>query len=227
MTANVQTTLLTALATVTACYGSAPGKPPRIPLPPVDPAAEIAVHSETTTTIEEVDRTSSTCPQGKGEGDPSCVVTHYQVNEPVTRTVSTARYGATPISYAQLRVLGDGQRDQKLGELDDLSARCRRANIPRYVGIGLVLGGLLTGVIVKGDAGKDLVYGGLIGGAASYTVGYLGFGGRQCVEAAALYRELDVSHEVTWNEVYGADYATEMKKLADDFNARRSPSARR
>jgi hypothetical protein len=32
---------------------------------------------------------------------------------------------------------------------------------------------------------------------------------------------------VTWNEVYGADYATEMKKLADDFNARMAQSARR
>jgi hypothetical protein len=176
-------TLALALAatTLTACYGSAPGKPPRIPLPPMEDAAAIAVHSETKTTVEEVDRTSSTCPQGKGEGDPSCVVTHYKVNEPVTRTISTAQYGETPISYAQLRVMGDGKRDQKLATLDELSQHCKRANVPRYVGIGLMIGGLITGVIVKGDAGKGIIYGGLIGGAASYTVGYVGFGGRECV----------------------------------------------
>lgn len=206
-----------------ACYGAAPPKPPRVPLPPMAEGAGIDVHSDTKTTIENVEHSASSCPQGKGEGDPSCVVTRYTVAEPVSRTTTTASYAAEPISYAQFKVMTDPHWDNKLAQLEDLSHKCQRANVPRYVGLGLMLGGLVSGLIV-GAAGSPtgemgLIYGGVGAGAVSYAFGYLGFGGRQCVEARNLFNEVDMTEAMSWNSVEGGNYATEMKVLADQFNA--------
>jgi hypothetical protein len=216
-----------------ACYGAAPPKPVHVQLPMLENDAEIGVFSASKTTIENVSHTASTCPEGKGEGDPSCVKTRYTVAEPVTRMTTTATYGNAPITYAQFRVLTDPHWDQKLADLDDLAHKCTRANVPRYVGIGLMLGGLIGGYVVgaaTGSAGAQagVMYGGAGAGAASYALGYFAFGGRQCNEARALYNQLDMSAAVAWNTVEGEDYATEMKVLADQFNAthRNGPSAR-
>jgi hypothetical protein len=205
-----------------ACYGAAPPQPPRVPLPELADGAEIGVHSETKTEIEHVSRQATTCPAGVSEGNPACTVTRYTVAEPVTRTHTTASYGDQPISYAQFKVITDPHWNEKLAELDDLSHKCTRANVPRYVGMGLMLGGLITGAIVGGTAGQGILWGGLGGGAASYTLGYVAFGGRQCVEARDLYNEVNLSDAMSWNSVEGADYAVEMKTLAEQFNATHS-----
>lgn len=210
---------LAVLLLLPACYGAAPGKPPRIPLPPVVDDAEVAVHSETKTEVEDVQKQASSCPQGHGPGDPACTVTTYTVAEPVTRTTSTATYADQPISFAQFKVLTDPKWNEKLAELDELATKCKRANIPRYAGLGFMLGGLVTGMIVGGDSGKTIAYGGFGAGAASYTLGYFAFGGADCVRAQRLYDELDLSREMAWNSVQGADYATEMKALAQQFNS--------
>src|SRR5215467_7600585 len=94
-----------AFVSLAACYGAAPPKPVHVTLPPLADGAEIDVHSSSQTTIENVPHTASTCPQGKGEGDPSCVVTRYVTAEPVTRTTTSATYGTEPITYAQFKVL--------------------------------------------------------------------------------------------------------------------------
>ena len=186
--------------------------------------AEIGVFSESKTTIEQVQRQASTCPEGKSEGDPSCVVTKYTSAEPVTRTTTTATYANAPITYAQFKVLTDPHWDQKLSDLDDLAHKCQRANVPRYVGIGLMLGGLVGGYIVGAATGNasaeaGVMYGGAGLGAASYALGYFAFGGRQCNEARSLFNELDMSAAVSWNTVEGDDYAVQMKSLAEQFNA--------
>lgn len=216
-----------------ACYGAAPPKPVHVQLPMLEGDAEIGVFSESKTTIEQVQRQASTCPQGKGEGDPSCVVTKYTVAEPVTRTTTTATYANSPITYAQFRVLTDPHWDQKLAELDDLAHRCTRANIPRYVGLGLMVGGLIGSYIVGAatsstGASQGVLWGGVAGGGASYALGYFAFGGRQCNEARGLYNELDMSGNLATNVVEGDSYAVEMKTLAEQFNAthRNGPSAR-
>lgn len=215
-----------------ACYGAAPPKPVHVQLPMLQSDAEIGVFSESKTTIEQVQREASTCPQGKSEGDPSCVVTKYTSAEPVTRTTTTATYANAPITYAQFKVLTDPHWDQKLADLDDLAHKCQRANIPRYAGLGLMLGGLLGGYIVgaaTGSAGAEagVMYGGAGLGAASYALGYFAFGGRQCNEARSLFNELDMSAAVGWNTVEGDDYAVQMKSLAEQFNAthRNGPTA--
>jgi hypothetical protein len=73
---------------------------------------------------------------------------------------------------------------------------------------------------VKDKAGAALIYGGLGTGAASYALGYLSFGGRECNEARGLYREVDMSARVGMDTVYGGARATEMQVLAQQFNAR-------
>lgn len=207
-----------------ACYGAAPPKPVYVPLPPMAAGAGIDVHSETKTTIENIAHQASTCPSGKAEGSPECTITKYVVAEPVSRTTTTASYGSEPITYAQFKVMTDPHWDGKLAQLDDLAHKCQRANVPRYAGLGLMLGGLVAGLIVSsatGDAtlGQAVIYGGVGLGGASYGLGYFAFGGRQCVEARGLYNEMDMSAAMSWNSVEGADYATEMKSLADQFNA--------
>ena len=50
------------------------------------------------------------------------------------------------------------------------------------------------------------------------AVGYFGYGGRQCNEARAIYNDVNLADAMSWQSVQGADYATEMKVLADQFN---------
>jgi hypothetical protein len=214
---TVAALLFTSLA---ACYGAAPPRPAHIPLPDLAPDAEVLVHTESKTTMEHVQKQSSTCPQGHAEGDPACVVTHYDVVEPVTRTTSTASYNGAPINYAQFKVITDPKYDTKLSELAHLSHLCTRANVPRYVGMGLAIGGLIT-IAVSGNKGPAGLagWGALGAGGVSYGVGYWAYGGKKCNEAAALYHSIDFAAMTSWDTVGGADYAAEMKELADQFNA--------
>ena len=205
------------------CYGSAPGKPVHVPLPPLA-NADITVTSESHTVMENVEKTSTTCPQGKGEGDPACTTTRYSVSEPVTRTTTTATYGTEPINYAQFRVLTDPQWDGKLARLDELSHDCQRANVPRYIGIGLLATAAIGTVVLEAAKANSTVvlvtlYGSLGLGLASYTLGYFAFGGSKCNEARTLYNELDMSEALGWTSVTGAQYVDEMKELAARFNA--------
>ena len=210
-----------AILLVAGCYGAAPGRPPNVPLPELAdaPDAHVVVHSVTKTAIENVEKSASTCPQGHNPGDPACVVTRYRVAEPVTRTTTTASLNSEPITFAQFRVITDPKWNEKLGQIDDLSHKCHRANTPRYAGIGLMLGGIIAGVIVGGDAGKAVVWAGFGGGAASYALGYFAFGGSDCVAARRMYDQMDLSRAMAWTSVEGADYASEMHGLAEQFNS--------
>jgi hypothetical protein len=206
-----------------ACYGAAPPRPVAVSLPPAQVGAEIEVHSDTKTTYENVEKRAVSCPQGKSEGDPSCTVTRYNVTEPVTRTTSAASYAGEPINYAQFKVMTDPHYHEKVKSIADLSLKCQRANIPRYAGLGLFAAGLIVGPIVSSngntDVGALLTYGGMIGGAGAYALGYLAFGGRDCNEARAIYRDIDYRAAISWNTVEGSAVATEMAALAQQFNA--------
>ena len=195
-------------------------------MPTLRDDAEVVVATESKTEIEDVTKQSSTCPAGHAEGSPACVITRYSVAEPVTRTYSKASYGGEPISYGQLRILSDKDYDRKLSHLDDLSTGCKRANIPRYIGLGLLLGGLVAIPLSKGN---DIVlatgYVAVAGGAVSYGAGYFAFGGRQCNEARRLYNDIDMSQESTMETVQGRDSASEMATLAEQFNAQRRPAS--
>lgn len=212
------------LPLLAACYGAAPPKPARIPLPPPVEGAELVVHSEERTRFENVQKEATTCPSGHAPGSSACNVTRYTVKEPVTRTYTSAFYGDQPISYAQFRVMTDPSYDEKLSRLEGLSRRCQRANVPRYVGLGLMLGGVIAGPLVgsatdSSAVTQGLFWGGLAGGAASYALGYFAFGGRDCNEARGLYRDVNVADYANTTSVIGADVAVEMQELAARFNA--------
>jgi hypothetical protein len=206
--------------TLIACYGAAPPKPPVVPLPAIETGAQIHVQSESNTQMESVQHQARTC-ASDGTG---CVVTNYDTTEPVTRTHSTATYNEQPITYAQFNVMTDPKWNDKLTSLDDLSTKCHRANYPRYAGIALIavgiVGGLIAGAAGGGAGAEDgLIYGGAGLGLASYALGYLAFGGRDCVEARALYNEMNMTNAMQENVVEGADTAAEMKTLSEQFNA--------
>jgi hypothetical protein len=206
-----------------ACYGAAPPKPPVVPLPPQQDGAQILVSTESHTTYENVQKQATSCPQGKSEGDPSCTVTRYNVTEPVTHTTSAAAYGNEAINYAQFKVMTDPHYQEKVEAVGDLGHKCQRANVPRYIGLGMLAAGLLVGPIISaeggGGVGTAVTYGGLLGGGVSYAAGYFAFGGRDCVEARQIYNSIDYSAAMSWNTVEGADVATEMQALAGQFNA--------
>jgi hypothetical protein len=215
------------LPLLAACYGAAPPKPARIPLPPVQEGAQIAVHTQERTTIESVAKEASTCPAGHATGSPACTITTYTVKEPVTRVHSTASYGDEPISYAQFKVMTDAQYDEKLSRLEGLSHRCKRANVPRYVGLGLMLGSLIAGPVVgkatdSSAAAQGTLWGMLGAGTASFTLGYFAFGGRDCNEARGIYNDVNVSDYTGTTTVTGGDAAAEMAALAERFNATQS-----
>jgi len=220
---------LVPLLLAAACYGAAPPRPAPISLPPLSADAELVVHTERRTEIERVQKQASTCPAGHAEGSPACTITRYTVAEPVTRTKTRATYGGAPVSYGQFKVLTDAAYDKKLATLADLSHRCKRANVPRYVGMALTLGGLIALPLSGGNRAVMLgAYGAMVGGGVSYGFGYFGYGGRQCNEARALYHEVDLSLEAGWTTVEGGDVAVEMATLAEQFNAsRRTASAMR
>jgi hypothetical protein len=186
------------------------------------------VFSDSQTTYVPVDKQASACPAGTAEGDPSCKVSSYTVTEPITRTTSAPWYGAEPITYAQFRVMTDPHYDEKLTELEDLSHKCERSNIPRYVGISMMVAGLVAGSIVARDdvtTGSYYAYAGLLGGGATYGLGYFALGGSDCKRARALSSELDMTTAMTLKSVDGPEYAAAMKTLAQRFNAAHSSSA--
>lgn len=211
---------------LTACYGAAPPRPAKPALPTLRDDAELVVTTERKTEIEDVAKESTSCPTGHAAGSPACTVHRYTVAEPVTRTHTHATYAGETITYGQFRVLTDNDYDAKLSRLDDLSTGCKRANIPRYIGLGLVLGGLVAIPLSKGN---DIVlgsgYAALAGGGVSYGLGYFSFGGRECNAARRLYNDIDMSEESTWQSVQGRDVASEMAALAERFNAQRRPAS--
>jgi hypothetical protein len=219
--------LALSIATLTAaCYGSAPPAAPKIPLPDLSDEAVISVHTEVETKMESVPKEDWTCPANVSQGDPSCVVTRYTAVEPVTRTNTTATYGNEPINVAQFKVLTDPEYDRKVARLDRLRQRCRRANVPRWIGMGLAIGG--TAGIIFGQSNKAVAITGTVAlgaGITSYAVGYFAYGGRDCNEANRLHASIDYREAMEWPSTWGPENAEEWKVLSEQFNARRERSA--
>jgi hypothetical protein len=219
---------LAALALSAGCYGAAPPRPERVAVPELGADANLEVYSHSATTYENVNRESETCPQGHTTGSSSCVKTTYTVKEPVTRTISTATIGGTPIDYAQFQVISNPRYEEDLVTLADHSEACQEANLPRYIGMGLAIAGVVAysvGASKSNSTVANIGLLGLAGGAGSYTAGYFAFGGNRCVQAAGLYREINYALYNGQTEIRGSVTALEMKTLADQFNQRRNRSA--
>lgn len=209
--------------TLVGCYGAGPKKPAAITLPQAPAHAKVSYKSRKVTEMEDVEKRAESCPQGMPSGHKSCVVTKYSVREPVTRTHTTMMLGTDPISFAQLIVLSDFERDKKLEELGKYSAYCETAKIPRWVGNGLAIAGVVA-IGVSASRGNEVLrnigYGSLAAGAGGYGVGYFFFGGRQCRKADHLYADLEVSHMTDWLTVLGPNRAREVQAMAERYNQR-------
>lgn len=210
------------------CYGAAPPRPQTVAVPEAEPGAHLEVYSNSSTSYENVQRESQTCPQGHSNGSSACVKTTYTVKEPVTRTVSTATYGGNPVDYAQFLVLSDPNYQEGLTILADHSEACQEANLPRYIGMGLAITGVLAysiGASKSNDTVANIGLLGMAGGAGAYGAGYFAFGGNRCVAAARLYGQINYARSSGQTEIRGSVTAMEMKTLADKFNQRRNQSA--
>lgn len=207
-----------------ACYAGAPPRPVPVALPPLSDEAVMNVQTKQRTETQTRQLVKRTCPADvKTKDDPRCLVTTRNVIEPVTRTITTATLGPETITYAQFQVLTDPGYHGKVARLDELRNRCQRADVPRWIGMTLMLGGLVTGAI--GGLAEDPIIasvggGAFAGGIGSYWIGYHRFNGVDCGRAHVLYRVVDLRNALGRREVVGAAQATEMKLLASQFNSR-------
>lgn len=215
--------LLPALSFAVGCYGSAPPPPPEVAVAVV-PGETVSVEVHSEDAIEKQEKKSYTCPQGHVPGSPQCLVTTYWEDVPVIHWEAEASYADNKLSLAEFVALTDPNWNENMTKLKDYSASCQGANIPRYVGIALLLTGLVgmgVGAAVDDkDTGKAIVYGGIgaIGvGIGSYTLGYFAFGGNKCAPATQIYNSIPSTKET---KVHSKSEADAMKKAAKEFNSR-------
>lgn len=203
------------------CYGAAPRKLTPVPVPQASDA-QLSVYSEETTHIETTDTTDSICASAGIPlvGASACLSADYSIDTPVTVVSSTAKLGDIPLSYGQFLVLSDPDYKQSALALDAHRDACDASAVPKWVGIGLAVGGLVALSAAKSDVGEALGWVGLGAGAATYTAGYVAWGGSRCEEGRRLYNQLDHSRFADTMVVTGANTAREMQAVASEFNAR-------
>lgn len=210
------------LATASACTLKPPGPVvTTVPVPSAPEGTPIEVSTMTTNELEAVEKKSETCPQGHATGSPDCIVTYYTVQEPVKRTKTTMTYGGQRLTHAQFLTLAEVDRTQKIATLEDKTAQCKRARVPRYVAIALGVGaGAALGYAIA-TQNKVGTYVGIGLGAGALTAAGVGFGMSRgsCQTAQNLARELDLTHKDE-TVVRGPSNATKIDALADEYNAR-------
>lgn len=215
--------LLPALSLLAGCYGSAPPPPPEVAVK-VIPGEQVTVEAHSEDAIEKQEKKSYTCPQGHVPGSQACLVTTYWEDVPVVHWEAEATYADNKLSLAEFVALTDPKWNENMTKLNDYRDSCQGANVPRYIGIALLLGGLVgmgVGAALKDkDTGAAVVYGsiGAIGGGlGSYTLGYFAFGGNKCSPATQIYNSIPSTKET---KVHTKGEVDEMKKAAKEFNAR-------
>lgn len=163
--------LALALIALTGCYGAANAPPERPTLPTLrdDARAEIQL----VTTEAYIDST------GDVHDDRTSI--HFV-------------YGGEPVTYTQYRAIVDPQWNATLDRYESLYKKCRRANIPKYAAIGMIVGGLAFGLYGHAIVGEDneglsrgIMYGAMGAGALTYFSGWAFFGGRACNEAGRMW----------------------------------------
>jgi len=68
---------------------------------------------------------------------------------------------------------------------------------------------------------ENIGWAGIGAGVATYTAGYVFFGGHRCQEGRRLYRHLDHSRYARTMRVHGQETAKEMQAIAAAFNRQR------
>ncbi len=205
-----------------ACYGSAPPKLYPVPTPKAG-NSPLVVRSEAATHTETTHNTDSICVGGGLSvlGASACVDAEYDTDRQVTVVSSTAQLGDVPISYGQFLVLSDPHYQKKIAALDDHRDACHASAVPEWIGIGLMVAGVVAiGASDGENPMKTLGWVGLGSGIATYAAGYVALGGDRCEEGRRLYNQLDHSNHAETMVVTGETAAREMQAVADQFNLR-------
>jgi hypothetical protein len=199
--------LLSALA-LTACYGAARPTPAKPELPPLTDGAEVDIDIDT--------------PRYWSDSSGR-YVTGYLIDG--------MTYNDVPLTYHQMRSLADPAWPGKLAAYDKLVKRCRRANIPRYLGFaGVVIGGGLYtgGGALFGENGTlhaTVSLSALGFGVLSYAAGYAFLGGGACREAEHVAEKLNLAG-ADEGRVYDDDLILELVQIAKAFNKRMAHTAK-
>jgi hypothetical protein len=213
------------VAAVTGCYGSAPPPAPAIAVRPIS-GQPVLVQEHERTVVERLEQRTQICPTyGSAEG---CYTATTMVPTPVTHYWATASYGGRGVTRADVAYLADPAGWQaKVESLNADRSSCKLANVPRWLGTGLLVGGLIAaeGIPHKSADGSTpwatrIGAGAMLAGAASYVTGYFFFGGMNCNRAQATYNALPKGEE--------AEGQTAMKELQEDaarYNAGASAGA--
>jgi len=197
-----------------------------VPVPSAPEAAPMEVSTVSETQLEDVQKKSETCPQGHTTGSPDCIVTHYTVKEPVTRTKTTMTFGSHRLTHAQFLTIVEADRPERIVRLEDETAQCKRARIPRYIAIALgagAIGSLGYAMVTKDSVGTYVGIGLGAGSLASLGIG-LGMAKGSCREAKALAHELDLSGKDV-DVVHGRERGATIQEKAVQYNQRSGTGA--
>jgi hypothetical protein len=206
-------------AAVTGCYGSAPPPAPAITVKPM-PGQTIAVQDHERTVVERLEQRTQICPTyGSAQG---CYTATTMVPTPVTHYWATASYAGRGVTRADVAYLADPAGWQ--ARVDSLNAdrsSCQLANVPRWLGTGLLVGGLIAagGIPQKSMDGTtplkvQIGAVAMLGGAASYVTGYFFFGGMKCNRAQATYNAMPKG-----DEAEGEAAMRDLREDASRYNA--------
>jgi hypothetical protein len=205
------TRLIVALALAlvcAACYGAAHPRPPKAELPPLADGATL-----------DIDVGS----MRYWSDSRLRYITDHQINR--------MSYNNIPLTYHEARSLADPSWEDKLTAYDGLVKRCRRANVPRYLGFTGVVAG--AGLYIYGGAlfqenGRlqQIVSTSVLAfGLASYAAGYYLLGGRACHEAEEVYKALHLG-AAGESKIYNDDLMVEVGHIAKAFNKRMARAAK-
>lgn len=206
-------------AAVTGCYGSAPPPAPAIAVKAM-PGQPILVQDHERMVVEQLEQRTQICPTyGSAQG---CYTATTMVPTPVTHYWATASYGGQGVTRADVAYLADPAGWQaKVDSLNADRSSCQLANVPRWLGTGLLVGGLIAagGIPQKENDGTtslktSIGAAAMLGGAVSYVTGYFFFGGMKCNRAQATYNALPKGEEAQ-----GQEAMRELREDAARYNA--------
>lgn len=203
--------LLFSALTFSGCYAKARPAIPKAEIPPL-------VDGE----IVDVDLDS----------DEEAVVTGSRVRWEKNYRINSMSYGDTSLTYHQVRTLTDPTWQAKIDEHAAEVRRCRRANVPRYLGYAAVVAGLgvqTYGFLLLKDKPELIapVGYGLMGfGGASYLTGWALFGGRSCNRANEMWADMHLD-KANDSAIYSDALIGELGEIIVKFNKDQQRVARK
>lgn len=197
-----------------ACRNLAP--PAKITLPQTTPGSTIQMHTTTETqSYTGTEKVGELCSQTTGTCFDQMQATSGSYEVPVARFSMDGQ----PLDEAQVRALGDPDRDKHLTELAQKTSNC-------VTGRRFLLGGLIVGGVGAVSIGPIGGTAGLAIGGSLIALGVAGIaygsikGAWSCGATVEMHDKLDLAAYVGKDKTEGADSIKEIEALAASFNDR-------